>query len=869
MVWRLNALRAYRLLLHAYPAEFRNEYGKEMEHLFESRFETECRLRLWSEVIADLVLTAPREHLHLLTSDLRYGFRALRKRPGLVSTALLTVVLGVSATTTVFSLINAVLIRSLPYDNPERLAYLWTPLRNTSGIEKEVSPLYEDMMAWRKMNRSFSEITAMQRYSALLNDRNAERTGAARVPGNFFRTLGARPQFGRVIEATDDRVGAPLVAVISDALWRSEFGSDSAVLGKILHLDRHAYRVVGVMPKEFSYPHGNDFPGQSQFAWMQRTDIWVPASVTPQERATPDFGFDAAVGRLQSGVSLRQAQAELSAIESHLTTTHTKDTPEVGMLVVPFIETILGPVRPLMRLLMGSVCLVLCMAAGNLASLLMARASERIHEMGVRIALGAERSRLVRLLMTESLMLSISGGILAIPISYAGLKVIVKLNPRDIPRFEETTLDLRVLLFCSLASVATGFVAGLVPALSASVVDINAQLRQGGRGIAGGSLRVRNILIVAEVALSVVLLAGAGLMIRSYLFVQNEDKGFAASTLTMSIQLDPQTKESDRIRRELMDRIRVLPGVEIAGSIDDLPLSTAQDKGFLEVEGRVSARNELVSARTTAGEYFGAMQIPLIAGRYLKDSDISKKPNEWMPENVVVSKSFAERYFPNANGIGHRLRINESSWARIAGVVGDVRHSGLESAPEPTVYLQDGKVDTLVVRTAEAPDAVIRSVRQIIRAFDPAGVVTDIRTMRQYVDQAAARRRFQTIVLTSFAGIAVFLVLAGLVGLLSFAVQQRMAEISIRMVVGASRGSIVRMVILHGLKLTSAGVLIGISAAMTLTRLMTTFIYGVYAIDPLTFLTVPALIIIAAVIACGVPARKAAGIDPLNAWRCQ
>jgi putative ABC transport system permease protein len=806
--------------------------------------------------------------LRFIASDLRHGFRALAKKPGFLSTALLAVVLGVSATTTVFSLINAVLIRSLPYDDPGRLAYLWTPLTNTAGIGKEISPLYEDVVAWQRENRSFIEITAMQRYSALLNDRNAERVGAARVLGNFFRTLGTRPRLGRVIEASDDRAESPLVAVISDALWRSRFGGDLALIGRGIHLDRRVYRVIGVMPKEFSYPHGDDLPGQYQFASMPRTDIWVPAVVTAKERATPDFGFDAAIGRLRPGVGLPQARAELSAIEKHLAATHPVGTPDTGMLLLPFIETVIGPVRPLLHLLMGAVCLVLCMASGNLASLLMARASERIHELGVRTALGAGRSRLIRLLVTESLMLSVGGGLLAVPVSYASLKVLARLNPGDIPRFDETTLDWRVLLFGLLISVTTGLVAGLFPALSASVVNINALLHQGGRGMVGSSMRARNALIVAEIALSVVLLTGAGLLIRSYLFVQSEDKGFAGSTLTMSIQLDPQTKDSDPIRRELMDRIRLTPGVEIAGSIDDLPLSTSEDKGFLDIEGYLKPPNEMVSVRETAGEYFRAMQIPLLAGRFLNDSDIPVKPGEWLPQNVVVGASFAKRYFPNRNAIGRRLRVNTSRWATIAGVVGDVRHSGLEDAPEPIVYAQSGEVDSVVIRTS-APEAVISSIRQAVRTFDAAGVVTDIQTMSQYVDEAAARRRFQTVILTFFAGVAMFLVLTGLFGLLSFAVQQRTAEIGIRITVGASRSNVVRMVILYGLKLTSVGLAIGILAAMLLMRAMAAFLYGVRAIDPPTFIIVPVFMFIVAAVACTAPARKAAGIDPLNALRSQ
>jgi putative ABC transport system permease protein len=435
------------------------------------------------------------------------------------------------------------------------------------------------MAAWRTLSRSFQDLTAMQRYIALLNDANGDRIGAARVLGNFFKTLQAQPELGRTITADDDRPGKQWVVVLSDRVWRLRFGGDPGVLGKTVHIDRQPYRVIGVMPKEFSYPHGNDFPGQDQFGSLPRTDIWVPVALTPKQQADPEFdNKDAVIGRLRPAVTLPQAQSEMSAIEKRLDTLHREDDTDLQALLVPFMETAIGPVRPLLRLLMGAVCLVILMVCGNLAGLLTARAADRIHELGVRTALGAQRSRLVRLMLTESVMVSAVGGALAVPLSYMALQTLTRLNPGDIPRFEETALDMRVLLFGLSVSVGTGLIAGIFPAVSASLVNVGDLLRQGGRGIAGASWRARNALIVSEVALAVVLLTGAGLLIRSYLFVQGEDKGFSESTLTMSTLLDEPAKNDDALRRELMDRIRAVPGVHVAGSIDDLPLSTFQDK---------------------------------------------------------------------------------------------------------------------------------------------------------------------------------------------------------------------------------------------------------------------------------------------------
>ena len=418
------------------------------------------------------------------------------------------------------------------------------------------------------------------------------------------------------------------------------------------------------------------------------------------------------VGRLRRGISLPQAQSEISAIQKGLVPAHPEGALQA--LLVPFVETAIGPVRPLMRLLMGAVCLVLLLACGNLASLLLARAANRVHEMGVRTALGAQRSRLVRMLVTESMLLALVGGALAVGLSLAVTRLVVKLNPGDIPRFEETAVDWRVLLFGLVVAVGTGFAAGILPAVSASFVNVSALLRQGGRGAAGGSWSARNALVVSEIALAVVLLAGAGLLIRSYLVVQGEDKGFAPSTLTMSITLDEQAQGVNQFRRELMRRIQDLPGVQAAGSIDDLPLSANEDLGFLVVEGYASKLKQWVRARGTAGEYFRAMQIPLIAGRYLNDADIAARPFE-TEESVVVSESFAKRYFPGGNALDRRLGINGPAKNTIVGIVGDVRHSSLEEAPEPIVYAQNGSADSVVIRTLGSPKSIVASVRQEVR----------------------------------------------------------------------------------------------------------------------------------------------------------
>jgi len=811
--------------------------------------------------------TTLREHLHILAGDLRRAARFLTKAPGFALAALLAIVLGVTSTTVVFSLINAVLIRSLPYGNAVRLVYMWTPVPGSAGAPRELGPYYSDVIAWQRASKSFEAITGLQRYMPLLTDGKPQRVGGARVLGNFFQTLEVRAQLGRTIQPEDDRPGNQFVAVISDALWRSRFGGNPNAIGKTILINRQLYRVIGVMPREFSYPGGNDYPHQPEFARLARTDVWIPVALTPEQQSARDSEeADAVIGRLRGGISVPQAQSEISAIQKRLEPVHSEGVLQA--LLVPFIETAIGPVRPLMRLLMGAVCLVLLLACGNLASLLLARTAHRVHEIGVRTALGAQRSRLVRMLVTESMLLALVGGALAVGLSQAVTRLVVKLNPGDIPRFEETAVDWRVLLFGLVVAVGTGFAAGIFPAVSASFVDVSALLRQGGRGAAGGSWSARNALVVSEIALAVVLLAGAGLLIRSYLVVQGEDKGFAPSTLTMSITLDEQAQGVNQLRRELMRRIQDLPGVQAAGSIDDLPLGSNEDIGFLVVEGYTSKLKQWVRARGTAGEYFRAMQIPLIAGRYLSDGDIAARPFE-IEASVVVSESFAKRYFPGRNALGHHLGINGPAKNTIVGIVGNVRHSSLEETPEPIVYAQNGSADSVVIRTLGSPEAIVASVRKEVSAFGAGATVTDVQTMSQYVDQAAARRKFQTVALTTFAGVAVFLTLVGLYGLIAFAVRQRTAEIGVRMALGATPGAMIRMVILSGLKLTFAGLAIGVCSALALARGMATFIYGIPAIDPVTFLGVPAFMLAITFIACVFPAWKAAQIDPVDALRQQ
>jgi predicted permease len=867
------AIRIYRALLLAYPAEFRHEYGGEMERLFADRLRSESAAGLWLEILADVAIHAPREHFQVLAADVRHGARILAKAPAFTFVALLAMALGIGATTAVFSLINAVLIRSLPYGDAERLVYIWTPLPRFPDIPEEMGPSAPDFYEWQRMSRSFADLTMFQQHMInVVSPESIRRVSSASVAGNFFSALRVAPEIGRAIEARDDQPGHGQVAVISHQMWRTQFSGDANVLGKTIQLNRDRYQVIGVMPPAFLYPHGYDYPYGSSAA---ATDVWIPAALDAKQKTERTGEVDCVViGRLRPGVRLKQAQAEMSAIEARLDPLYPPDWRGWKALVKDFTDTAVGGVRPLLWMLLGSVSLVLLIACANVANLLMAKAAERAHEMGVRTALGAERGRLIRQMLTEALMLAMGGGTLGALLAFAAVRLVVRLNPGNIPRLEQTSVDVRVLLFTLGASLLTGLLFGVLPALAASRVDLTGMLKSGGnRGVVGSPHRLRNGLIVAEVALSVILLAGAGLLIRSYVKVQSVDTGYSASTLTMSVPLDSRYAKPEQTQaflRTLLEQVSNIQGVESAGLTSALPLSHRESMSTLEVQGRTPNKGQLVDSRQVTTQYFEAMGIRLLAGRFFEDR---AQPN--LPPDLVVSQAFAKLYFRDEDPVGKMIYLgiedNGRMWSRIVGLVSDVRHSSLETAPRPTVYesFWEGanSVAYLAARTSLGEAQLQASVREIVRRMDPAIAVVDFRAMSERVSETTSRRRFQTIVLSLFAGVALFLALVGLYGLLAFLVRQRTTEIGIRVALGASRAQVLAMVVRQGLGLTALGLALGIGGALALARLLAAWLYGVPPTDAVTFVTAPVFIFMIAGAACWIPAWRAARIDPMLALR--
>jgi putative ABC transport system permease protein len=866
MDWRPNSRSAYRALLFAYPAEFREEYGAEMDLLLSERAAGEPRLRIWLTLIGDVIRNAPREHLHVLARDLRHSLRLFAKAPAFTATTLAALALGIGAAVTIFTLINAVLIRALPIGDAARLVFMWSPLPRYRALPPEMGPSFADVAAWRTSSRSFESITAFQqRMLTWSSGGESARLGGALVFGNFFETLQARPLLGRAIDANDDRPGEQRVAVISYGLWASQFNRDPGAIGKTALLGGRAFQVVGVMPPEFAFPQQNDFPHQPVNA--KRTDIWIPIALSPQQQSNRMITATAAIGRLRPGVPLARAQAEMSAIAAGLDPLNVAEMRGIQSLLAPFIETAVGPVRTLMRLLSGAVMLVLLIACGNVASLLLARAATREHEMGVRTAMGAPRSRLVRQVLTESVFLSVAGGVLGALISAAALQTMARINPGDIPRFDEISMDWRVLLFALAISLFTGIVFGALPAITSSRANVADLLREGGaRGIAGGSSHARFTLVAADVALAVVLVGGAVLLIRSYLYVQGQEKGFAPSTLTMQLAVDvqfrvpPQKIAGDW--KNTLERIAALPGVVAAGAVNNLPLSHRESTAVFQVEGYQNRPNQTADWRRVAGDYFTAMQIPLIAGRFLTAADIAAQPPP-----IVVSESFAKIYFAGRSAVGGRVK--HGPWSTVVGVVADVRHSNLESPPTPTLYEPSWELNSLAIRTVLPPEPALSAVRAAIRDSGAAFVPAEIETMRQRIGEASAHRRFQTVLLGAFASIALLLALVGLYGLLAYAVRQRTAEIGVRMALGASREKVVALILRQGLGVTGIGLIIGLLAAAGVARWSASLLYGIRALDPITFIAVPILVMAAASIASILPAWKASRVDPVTSLRHQ
>jgi predicted permease len=767
--------------------------------------------------------------LDSLLQDTRYGLRTLRRSPGFTITAVLTLALGIGACTAIFSLVNAVLIRSLPYGDPDRLVYLFTPNPHVPVPPDVMTPSYADFFDIKRQSQSFTDMSVFEQAAYNLSSQGSvERVDAARVDENFFSTLQSAPEFGRAIGADDNQPGHDKVAVISHALWQSMFAGSTDVLERSLPLNGVSYRIVGVMPPAFEYPLGSDLP----YGNVEKgTHIWIPLALTSKQKAERELGNVAgAIARLRPGVSISHAQSEMSTIMVRLDKLHGVSMfPERGWgaLVKSFMDYAVGQVGRLLWLLLGAVIIVLLIACGNAANLLLARASNRMRELGVRVALGAGRRRIIRQLLTESLLIGLAAGVIGVGLAGIFLHFLPHLDPGNIPRLNQASLDIRVMVFTILVSLLTSVLTGILPALAVSRVSPGVVLAAGSSGnVAGVHGRSQSTLIVVEAALVVVLLACAGLLIRSYTNVESVNTGFSPSTVTVNIGLDPRYSQPQQRRaffKNFIGKVAALPGVSAVGAVSYLPLSNSESLGYIWVDGFANNKDQMAEGRGVTPQYFAAMSIPLIAGRYFTEDDGSKAEKP-----IIINQRFAQLYFAHRNPLGGRIRQEDNQWSTIVGVVADVRHSSLEETPQPQMYGPNYDLNGayIAVRSLLPRSTIASELRSTLKSLDPGLPFGDVRTMGDLVSEATARRRFQTSLLTVFAAIALFLALVGLYGLMAYSVSRRTRELGIRMALGAQRTDVMLLVLRRAALLLGLGLVSGLACSWIATRAIKAFLFG-------------------------------------------
>ena len=806
-----------------------------------------------------------------LFNDVRYGLRMLRNSPGFTAVALVVLTIGVGANVAIFSVVNTVLLRPLPYRDPGRLVMIWERL---PGIGyPQVGTSSAEYLDYRDRNRVFSGVAGYKNDTAnLTGSGEPGRIPITLASANLYSVLGVQPMLGRTYTKEEDRPGAAKVAILSYGLWKRRYGSDRNVLGRAIELDGHPYTVIGVMPAWFQFPFAS-------LPYSDRAELWVPVAFTPDELAdrVREFGTFA-VARLKPGVSLQQAREDVARIAAEFQKQNPKfydGNVYVEATTSPLAADIVGKVRPMLLVLMGAVGFLLLIACANLANLLLARATARNREIAVRTALGASRVRLLRQFLTESALLAMGGGGLGLLAAFWLVRLLVAFGPEQVPRLREAAVDPAVLGFALALSVLTGMLFGMAPAWRASRGEPQAALKEGG-GRAGTSrerLRLRDGLVVLETACSLLLLVGAGLLINSFIRVLRVPPGFNPSgVLTARTQFDetryPKAEQCDLAEREIMARLRRLPGARSVALVSNLPLAEQRGIGF-RIEGRPenefhNANNALVSE-----DYFQVMQIPLLRGRAFREQDTAATPLV-----AVINQTLARTYFPHQDPIGKRIMWGYRTPFTIVGIAGDVRVSALDAEVAPMIYMSNFQVISgisrhavFVARTAGDPAALAGSARRAIWSVGKDLPVFGVTTMDHVLAASVAQRRFSMSLLGAFAGLAMLLAAIGLYGVLSYSVSQRMHEMGLRMALGANARDLMRLVLGQGVRVALAGVAVGLLASFAATRLLTGMLFGVSPLDPLTFAVVAAVLVAAALLASIIPARRATRVDPMVTLR--
>lgn len=806
-----------------------------------------------------------------IIKDIRYGVRGLLKHPGFTAIVVITLALGIGASTAIFSIVNSVVLRRLPYRTAERIV----AIQELDPNGKRGQSTSANFLDWRAQQTVFEHLAAIKTTTTnlALSD-HAERIDLAQTNANFFDVFGVAPQYGRLFIPQDEQAGHDPVVVVSNALWQRRFGSDPSLVGKPITLDGRNYTVIGIAPPGFQYP--------------DKTELWLPPlklvpELYPDQDVTQSrrMGYLWVVALLKPGVSLPQAAGEMETITARLRQQYPDTNNKRFNRVVALHDHLVGDTNKLLWLLLGAVTFVLLIGCANVANLLLASGASRTKEMAIRTALGASRWRVIRQLFTESTILALAGGAVGLLIAFWGLAAITKLLPTDFPRLNEIHMDLRVLGFTFAASVLTGIIFGLAPALQISRSDVQEAIRETGRGTAGSlrQSRFRQALIVVEVALSVVLLAGAGLLFRSFMRLQSVNTGFVAQQV-LTARLTPSGKnyvndgDFAKFYNQVIEKVEAIPGVQDAGVINTLPLYKGPTSGF-RVEGRPVTTPDKwpsVNYRVVSPSYFRAMGIPVLQGRAYTEHDDANAPPVMM-----VNQQLAREIFPDENPVGKRITFGgtgangQPRWFEIVGVVANVRSLELREEPIAELYFsfqQDlWPAMSLVVRSSVEPGSLSASVRQAVNDVDRSVPVADVKTMDHIVSESITQPRFNLFLLGLFGAVAMVLSAAGIYGVTAYTVTQRTHELGIRIALGAQVGDVLKMILGQGMAVIGIGLVVGLVAAFALMRLLRSLLFGVGENDPLTFVAITVVLVLVALIACYIPARRATKVDPLVALR--
>jgi putative ABC transport system permease protein len=791
--------------------------------------------------------------------DANYAIRQLAKNPGFTVVAITTLALGIGATTTMFSVVNGVLLRPLPYPDPDTLLRV-----------HEIVPQYGQFsvapatfLDWRNQNKTFEHIAAFNTGSATLIDASGpERVTTAAVSWDVFELLDVAPAVGRGFRQEEDAPGGNKIAVLSHGTWLRRFGGDPNILGRAISLNGTPFTVIGVMPSGFYFP-------------SRQTELWTPLALDAA-KASRGAHFLGVIGRLRPGISLQQAHAEMKGISERLALQYPDDSANESAEVVSLLQQITGDVRPALLTLFAAVCIVVVIACANVANLLLVRAAARGKEMAVRTALGAGRWRLVLQMLSESGVLSVWGGAIGLALAYLALPVITRLSAGSIPRVDDVRVDVTVLTFVSGVSLLTGLLFGLAPAWQAARSTVSDVLKEGGRSVAAAGGRwIRSGLLIMEVALSIVLLVGAMLLLRSFGRLSGVDPGFQPErVLAFRVALPdaryPEDHQREAFFTTLLGRLDAHPQITAAGMVQTLPMRGGYFLSF-EIRGRQKPKpGQEPSARHRAisPDYFKALGIPLLRGRTFTDRDIAKAPMV-----AIVDQAFVDRHFPTEDPIGQGLDIGNGTegFYEIVGVVANVHHESLEASAGPTMYVPFSQdvfdAMWILARTNGDPASLSAIARQTLREIDPALPAFGMTPLARVVSDSIAQRRFSMLLLLGFAGVALFLAAVGVYGVVAYSVSQRTQEIGVRMAIGARHLDVIRMVVGGGMKLALAGTGIGLAVALALSRAIRTMVFGVTPFDPVSYVVTALVLLVVAVLACYVPARRATRVDPVDALR--